>query len=164
MKYRSFYMNREYNLVTQCTFQAPVKAVWDVTVNVTAYPEWWACIDDVVIQGNEPTLQENSDIHYTIKGFLPHSLRFQTHVTKYIPFSRIEMSVSGDLEGTGFSTLDEHNGITLATFHWNVALTPPLLKYLSQWKLFHKIFVWNHDFAMKYAIKNMQKRVHHAST
>ncbi len=73
------------------------------------------------------------------------------------------MTASGDLEGTGLSLLDEHNGITVATFHWNVVLIPPVLNHLSQWRLFHNLFVWNHDFAMKYAVKNMRKRVHHAA-
>ena len=156
-------MKKEYDLVTHCTFQAPSRAVWDTTVNVTAYPEWWPCINTVAIQGAETTLQENSNIHFTIKGFLPHSLQFQIHVTHCIPFSRIEMTASGDLEGTGICTLNEHNGVTLATFHWNVLLIPPLLNRLSQWRLFHKLFVWNHAFAMRYAVKNMQKRVNHAA-
>lgn len=156
-------MKSRYNLVTQCTFQAPAKAVWNVTVDVTAYPEWWPYIDNVVIQGGEPTLREDSNIHYTIKGFLPHSLRFQTRVTRCTPFSRIEMTASGDLEGTGISTLKEHNGVTLATFKWDVELRSPVLKRLSQWKLFHDLFTWNHDYAMKSAVKNMQKRVHHAA-
>ena len=156
-------MNKEYNLITQCTFQAPARAVWDVTVNVTAYPEWWPYMNNVVIQGDETTLQEDSNIHYTIKGFLPHSLQFQTHVTRCIPFSRIEMTAHGDLEGTGVSILDERNGITMATFQWDVVLISPLLNRLSEWRLFHKIFVWNHDFAMRSAVKNMQKRVHHAA-
>jgi uncharacterized protein YndB with AHSA1/START domain len=154
-------MAKEYKLVTQCIFQAPAKAVWDVTVNVTAYPEWWPYMNNVVIQGNETTLQEDSHIHYTIKGFLPHSLQFQTHVTQCIPFSRIEMTACGDLEGTGISLLEECNGITLATFQWDVVLISPLLKSLSKWGLFQKLFIWNHDFAMRSAVKNMQKRVHH---
>lgn len=153
-------MSKEYRLVTQCTFQAPAEAVWDVTVNVTAYPEWWPYISHVVIEGDETTLQEGSDIHYTIKGFLPHSLKFQTHVTHCRPFSRIEMTAHGDLEGTGISSLEEHNGITLATFQWNVALIPPLFRSLSQWGILHKVFTWNHDFAMRSAVKNMQKRVY----
>lgn len=157
-------MKNEYNLVTLCNFQAEAKTVWNVTVDVAAYPEWWPCIDNVTIQGTETTLQEDSNIQYTIKGFLPHSLQFQTHVTRCTPFSRIEMTVCGDLEGTGFSTLEEHNGSTLATFHWNVALMSPLLNRLSQWRLFHHFFVWNHNFAMRSAVKNMQKRVHHAGT
>ncbi len=156
-------MHKEFNLVTKCTFQAPAKAVWDVTVDVNTYPEWWPCISNTVIEGDEPRLQENSNIHYRIKGFLPHSLNFQTQVTRCVPFSRIEMTVRGDLEGTGISLLDEHNGITLATFHWNVVLIPPLLNHLSQWRLFHKLFIWNHDFAMRYAVKNMRKRAYHAA-
>ena len=124
-------MKSAYSLVTQCTYQAPAKAVWDATVDVTAYPEWWPYVDNVVIQGGETRLQEDSDIHYTIKGFLPHSLQFQTHVTHCTPFSRIEMTASGDLSGTGISTMEQHNGVTLATFRWNVELRSPVhfLKY-----------------------------------
>lgn len=157
-------MKEDYNLVTQCTFQVPAKTVWDVTVDVTAFPEWWPYIDNVIILGNEATLQEESNIRYTIKGYLPHSLQFQTYVTRCIPFSRIEMAVCGDLEGSGISTLEEHNGITLATFQWNVSLTSPLLNQLSKWKIVHNLFVWNHDFAMRSAVKNMRNRVYHAAT
>lgn len=157
-------MNDEYNLVTQCSFLAPIKTVWDVTVDVAAYPEWWPSIDNVVLEGDEKTLQEESNIRYTIKGFLPHSLQFQTHVTRCVPFSRIEMTACGDLEGTGISTLEEHNGITLARFQWDVTMTSPLLNRLSQCKFFHNLFVWNHDFAMRSAVKNMQRRVSHAAT
>lgn len=154
-------MDDMYNLVTKCDFQAPAKKVWDVTVDVAAYPEWWPFVSNVVIEGSETTLQEGSNIHYQIKGFLPHSLQFKTHVTRCRPFSRIEMIVSGDLEGTGISVLTEQNGITQATFRWNVVLLPPVLNYLGQYKFFHKLFAWNHDFAMKSAVRNMQKRVQH---
>ena len=41
------------------------------------------------------------------------------------------MMASGDLVGTGLSILDESNGVTGATFIWNVALTPPLLNNLA---------------------------------
>lgn len=156
-------MENRYNLVTRCTFQVPAKTVWDVTVDVTAYPEWWPSMNQVVIKGNEVTLQEGSNIDYTIKGFMPHSLHFQTCVTRCIPFSRIEMTASGDLEGTGISTLEEHDGVTTATFRWDVVLVPPLLRRLSRWRLFHLFFTWNHDFAMRSAVRNMQKRVHHAA-
>ena len=157
-------MKKGFKLVTQWTFRATAREVWDVTVDVIAYPEWWPYIHNVVIRGEETQLQEGSQIDYEIKGFLPHSLRFNTHVTRCEPFSRIEMMASGDLVGTGLSILDESNGVTRATFIWNVALTPPLLNNLSQWKLFHWLFVWNHDFAMRSAVKNMQKRVHYANT
>jgi uncharacterized protein YndB with AHSA1/START domain len=153
------FMKKDFKLVTQCIFQAPAKKVWDVTVDVVSYPEWWPYIHNVSIRGAEPLLQKESQIDYEIKGFLPHSLRFHTHVTRCDPFSRIEMKASGDLEGTGISILDESDGLTRATFIWNVVLTPPILNCLSQWKLFHKLFVWNHDFTMKSAVKNMQKRV-----
>ena len=118
---------------------------------------------NVAIRGNESRLQQDSRIDYEIKGFLPHSLRFHTHVTRCEPFSRIEMMASGDLVGTGISILDESNGVTRATFIWNVSLTPPILDRLSQWKLFHSLFVWNHDFTMRSAVKNMQERVHYAN-
>ena len=118
---------------------------------------------NVAIRGNESRLQQDSRIDYEIKGFLPHSLRFHTHVTRCEPFSRIEMMASGDLVGTGISILDESNGVTRATFIWNLALTPPILDRLSQWNLFHNLFVWNHDFTMRSAVKNMQERVHYAN-
>ena len=94
-------MKKGFKLVTECTFQAPAREVWDVTVDVIAYPEWWPYIHNVAIRGKESRLQQDSRIDYEIKGFLPHSLRFHTHVTLCEPFSRIEMIASGDLEGTG---------------------------------------------------------------
>ena len=156
-------MKKGFKLVTECTFQAPAKKVWDVTVDVITYPQWWPYIHNVAIRGEESRLQQGSKINYEIKGFLPHSLQFHTHVTLCEPFSRIEMTASGDLEGTGISMLDESNGVTCATFIWNVELVPPILNRLSQWKLFHSLFVWNHDFTMRSAVKNMQKRVHDAN-
>ena len=80
-----------------------------------------------MIRGEETQLQEGSQIDYEIKGFLPHSLRFNTHVTRCEPFSRIEMMASGNLVGAGLSIRDESNGVTRATFIGNIALTPPLL-------------------------------------
>lgn len=74
------------------------------------------------------------------------------------------MMASGNIVGTGLSILDESNGVTRATFIWNVALTPPLLSNLSQRNPFCWVFVWNHDFAMRSAITTMQMRVHYANT
>ena len=156
-------MKKGFKLVTECTFQAPAREVWEVTVDVIAYPEWWPYMHNVAIRGKESHLQQDSRIDYEIKGFLPHSLRFHTHVTLCEPSSRIEMMVSGDLVGTGVSILDESDGVTRATFIWNVELTLPLLNRLSQWKLLHRLFVWNHDFTMRSAVRNMQKRVHCAN-
>lgn len=152
-------MKKDFNLITQCTFNASAKTVWNVTVDVKAYPEWWPCMQSVVIQGGEDTLQRHSNIHYRIKGFLPHALCFQTYISECIPLSRIEMTVSGDLEGVGVSTLKENHGLTRACFQWDVSLTRPALNRLSQWSVLHKLFVLNHDFAMRYAVRNMRKRV-----
>lgn len=156
-------MKKDFDLITQCTFNAPAETVWAVTVDVHAYPQWWPCMQNVRIQGDEDRLQRHSNIHYRIKGFLPHALCFQTYISECIPFSRIEMTVSGDLEGFGVSTLEESDGSTRASFQWDVSLSHPMLKRLSQWPLFHRVFVLNHDFAMRYAVRNMRKRVDHVS-
>lgn len=109
-------MKKDFKLVTQWTFRATAREFWNVTVDVIAYPEWWPYIHNVVTRGEETQLQEGSQIDYEIKGFLLHSLRFNTHVTRCEPFSRIEMMASGNLVGTGLSILDERNGVTRATF------------------------------------------------
>ena len=105
-------MKKDFKLDPQWTFRTTARKFWDVTVDVIAYPE----IHIVVIRGDETQLQEGSQIDYEIKGFLLHSLRFNTHVTRCEPFSRIEMMASGNLVGTSLSILDKSNGVTRATF------------------------------------------------
>lgn len=107
-------------------------------------------------------MQHGSEVSYVIQGFLPHSLQFQTVVTVCQPFSRIEMTATGDLRGVGLSTLEEQGNRTLATFRWKVELMSPLLRNLSRWRFFQRLFAWNHDFTMRRAIKNMKARVEHA--
>lgn len=155
-------MEYSFDLVTRCTFAAPASTVWRETVNVTAYPEWWPAMKKVTILGEESGLQQGSEVSYVIQGFLPHSLQFQTVVTVCQPFSRIEMTATGDLRGVGISTLEEQDNGTLATFRWNVELMPPVLRNLSRWRLFKELFVWNHDFTMRRAVRNMKARVEHA--
>ena len=46
-------MKKGFKLVTQWTFRATAREVWDVTVDVIAYPEWWPYIHNVVIHGEE---------------------------------------------------------------------------------------------------------------
>ncbi|MBN1958498.1 MAG: hypothetical protein JXQ81_11330 [Desulfuromonadales bacterium] len=153
----------DFQLVTECSFGASAKAVWDVTVDVKAYPQWWRCIHNVEILSGEERLQQQAIIEYTLKGFLPHKLRFRTFITECVPLSTIVMKVNGDLEGTGISTLEEQNGTTLAKFHWNVSLTHPVLRRLGRSRLGHKILVMNHGFAMQRAVTNMRRRVHAAA-
>ncbi len=156
-------MDNAFDLITCCTINAPVSAIWRETVNVTAYPEWWPDMKNVTIHGKEPCLQEGSEVSYIIRGFLPHTLQFQTVVTQCQPFSRIEMTASGDLKGVGISTLEGQGDRTLATFRWNVEIMSPFLRKLCKWWLFRKLFAWNHDFTMRHAIRNLKARVEHAS-
>jgi len=155
-------MDPAFNLITRCAFDAPASAVWRETVDVIAYPEWWPAVKSVTIHGEEPSLRQGSEVSYIIRGFLPHALKFQTVVTVCQPFSRIEMRATGDLRGVGISTLEEQGNRTLATFQWQVELMPPVLRRLNQWRLFQRLFAWNHDSTMRHAIKNMKARVEHA--
>ena len=156
-------MKKGFKLVTECTFQAPAREVWDVTVDVIAYPEWWPYIQMLPSVGMSPVCSKTHGLITRLRASCLTHFGFILMSRGANLFSRIEMMASGDLVGTGISILDESNGVTRATFIWNLALTPPILDRLSQWKLFHNLFVWNHDFTMRSAVKNMQERVHYAN-
>lgn len=152
-------MKNSFHLTTECTFNTSADKIWQITVHVADYPTWWPNIKNVKLISPTNELELGAEAEYLISGFLPHQIQFKTIVTQFIPLSRIEMSVSGDLEGHGTSSIHFTNGQTYAMFEWNVAFTSKLLNALSSISLVYKLFEMNHRHAMNHAITEMKRRI-----
>ena len=152
----------DYSLETHCLFDAPAATVWRETVTVTAYPLWWPAIKKVVFHGNGEQLHEGSIVEYHLRGFLPYTLVFSTLITACVPNSYIQMEAFGALQGVGRTLLQETDGVSRASFHWDVSLTSPLLRWVGRWRPLHALFSANHDYCMRQASRLMKARVENA--
>lgn len=76
-------------------------------------------------------------------------------VTRVEPFSRIESTAAGELEGTGLWTFSRQGPATLVRYDWNVRTTRPWMNALAP--VARPLFRWNHDVVMAWGFQGLQK-------
>ncbi|WP_188999453.1 SRPBCC family protein [Paenibacillus nasutitermitis] len=88
---------------------------------------------------------------------LLYKLSFHAVVVSSSPPSRLEMKVSGQLEGRAVWTLSPQMGGTSLTFLWEVNTNARWMALLSP--LLRPLFIWNHDQMMKEGQRALSARI-----
>jgi carbon monoxide dehydrogenase subunit G len=117
---------------------APPAAVHDVLVDLEHYPEWWPQVVAVASLGPD-------DARVLCRSTLPYTLDLVLHAADRSP-GRLEVGVSGDLDGTVRFVLDEHPGGTRLDFGQEVRARGLLAtaSYVAR-----PVLRWNHDRMMR---------------
>jgi hypothetical protein len=113
----------------------------------------------VFMLGEEPRLQDGSEVYYEIKGFLPYTLKYTVKVIEFQPYSSIILNSSGDLVGNGKLSMEEIDNRVNITFVWDVSLGNKFLDLLGLIPPFKRLLKKNHDHVMTTAMNALRLRV-----
>ena len=136
-----------YSFTSRWEIEAPLVKVWDLIDKGEDWHLWWkSVVASKIIQAGDAA-GNGQIIRYTWKALLPLTLTINFKITNKEKYKRIEGVSSGDLEGTGTWTFEEHKGITTIQYNWEVESTKKLVNFLSP--VFKGFFIYNHNLIMR---------------
>ena len=140
-------MTNDYHFITHWRIEASEEAVYDLISHPADYPRWWPSVylDAAVLDpGGQDGLGRRVRFH--TKGWLPYTLRWESCAIEKERPRRLVVRATGDFDGRGIWTLEQHGESVNVTFDWQLIADKPLLRYLSF--LFKPAFAANHRWAM----------------
>jgi carbon monoxide dehydrogenase subunit G len=141
-------VRRDYSFSGTWTVDAVRSLVHGVLVDLERYPEWWPQVRAVASLGAD-------DAYVVCRSTLPYTLDLHLHAVRREP-ERLEVAISGDLDGTAAWRLTELDGRTRMDFRQEVsvrgrlALLSPVVGPLLR---------WNHARMMTGCVQGLRKRV-----
>jgi uncharacterized protein YndB with AHSA1/START domain len=142
----------EYVFVDEWDVDAPQESVFDALSDARTYPEWWTPIYKEVEAEGPPSVGRVSTQKFKAK--LPYTLTTRSKLVRLERPNEFEVEVEGDLRGRGIWTLTPRDGKVHVRFDWRVFADRALLRYLTP--VLRPLFRWNHDEAIKAAMRNLE--------
>jgi carbon monoxide dehydrogenase subunit G len=130
------------------TVDAPSPAVQGVLVDLERYPEWWPQVRAVGSLGEDDAL-------VLCRSALPYTLELRLHAVRREP-SRLEVAITGDLDGTASWRLTDLGRRTRLDFTQEVtvggwlAMLSPVVRPLLR---------WNHARMMAGCVEGLRERL-----
>jgi uncharacterized protein YndB with AHSA1/START domain len=152
-------MPGEYVFVDEWDVDAPQERVFDALADARTYPYWWTPTYKEVRSDGPAEVGRVSTQRFSAK--LPYTLETQSTIVAMDRPAGFEVDVVGDLRGHGKWTLEPRGGKVHVRFHWRVHADRALLRYLTP--VLRPIFRWNHNEAIKAAMKNLESYARSAS-
>lgn len=141
-------MRASYTFSGRWEVPAPVAAVHDALVDLERYPEWWPQVVAVASLGPD-------DARVLCRSDLPYTLDLVLHASDRSP-RRLEVEVSGDLEGTVRFDLEPVPGGTRLELTQEVVVRGALaLATLAA----RPVLAWNHHRMMDGCIAGLTTRL-----
>jgi carbon monoxide dehydrogenase subunit G len=141
-------VRRTYAFSGTWTVEAPLPVVQEALVDLEHYPEWWPQVKAVASLGT-------SDAWVLCRSALPYTLDLHLHAVRREP-DRLEVAISGDLDGLASWRLTDLGGRTRLDFHqevsvggWLAAVSPSVRPLLR----------WNHARMMAGCLEGLRDRV-----
>lgn len=141
-------MRRDYAFSGTWTVDAPRPLVHGVLVDLERYPEWWPQVRAVASLGAD-------DAYVVCRSTLPYTLDLHLHAVRREP-ERLEVAISGDLDGTATWRLTELDGRTRMDFEQEVSVTGGLA-LLSP--VVGPLLRWNHARMMAGCVHGLRARL-----
>jgi hypothetical protein len=135
-----------YEFLTDWSFDAPLRDVWDAIYHSEHWPEWWQGVESVVeiAKGRDDGI--GNQRRYSWRGVIPYRLVFDIRTTRVETAALLEGVATGDLEGTGIWRFGTDGERTAVHYEWRVRTTKSWMNLLSP--LAGPLFRWNHDRVM----------------
>ncbi len=153
-----------YEFATIWRVDAPIDRVYALIDNPTDWPRWWPS----VLETRElaPTGENGVGDRYAAKmrGRLPYPLQFQAKVTRRDAPHALELSATGELEGTGTWALHEENGRAIVRYDWRVRTTAWWMNAVARLPLVDPIFRYNHHSVMRRGLVGVRRELGVAGT
>lgn len=126
---------------------APVQRVWDVINSVEGYPQWFPDVvaTEQISPGDLRGVGAIARSRWTTA--LPYGFIMVTRTTQVEPPYLMELSVTGDLEGTGRWELSGNEAVTTVRYYWTVTPANPWLRLFGP--VAQPAFRWNHAIVMQ---------------
>lgn len=142
--------------------EADLITIWNHIAEVKKYPLWWPGVEAVeLLTVSDLPISLGAKTAYVIASPL-YMLHYQTEVKEFETGKYILAHAEGDLVGTGRWTFQQQPKQTQATFDWEVALTPLLLRTASYvpgaksiMGYFHKRLMANGETGLKKLVRSL---------
>ncbi len=149
--------SRQFQLVTEWHFIAPLERVWDQLLDVETWPQWWPSVSQVETLRLGDCDGIGAVRRLTWTTALPYRLIIEMESSRIEPMSVIEGQARGELEGIGRWTLHHDGKGTHVRYDWQVDVTKPWMRLLAP--LLRPLFAWNHRAVMAQGEAGLQSRI-----
>jgi uncharacterized protein YndB with AHSA1/START domain len=148
-----------FEFATIWRLDAPIDPVYALIDNPTDWPRWWPAVLDVRELAPANPDGVGAAFAAKMKGRLPYALTFEAVSTRREPPHRLELSASGELEGTGTWALSEANRGTTVRYDWKVRTTAPWMNLLAPLPFVDPIFRLNHHSVMRNGLAGIRREL-----
>lgn len=139
--------SNEYEFLTRWRVTGTTAEVYDVLIDVLAYPRWWPEVYLAVNETHPPGPHGlGQAARLLTKGKLPYKVRWDSRVIETRYPDGYTLTANGDFVGRGIWTFVQEGPEVAVTFDWRLRAEKPLIRSLSF--LFKPIFAANHRWAM----------------
>ncbi|HEX3724516.1 MAG TPA: SRPBCC family protein [Nitrolancea sp.] len=137
----------DYSFFSIWELRAPIDDVWKEISQSTSYAEWFPHVAEskLISMGDETGVGAITSTRWT--SALPYSLVFTTRTDRVERPHLIELTSTGDLEGTGRWDLSANGDVTAVRYDWNVRTTKQWMDLIAP--LARPAFGWNHAVIMR---------------
>jgi hypothetical protein len=123
--------------------------VWRRVVDVESWPRIWKYFRYVAIQGGGKVLEPGSAVICKVRAAMFYKLEFTVLVKEIVPFVKLTVTCSGDLEGEGTWLLNSDGGSVESRFEWDVTTDNMFLKFIEMLPFGRRILQFNHKIVME---------------
>jgi uncharacterized protein YndB with AHSA1/START domain len=137
----------EYRFLTTWLLEADREQVWDAIYDSERWPGWWKGVLEAekLEEGDADGVGQYG--RYVWKSKLPYRLEFFVRTAKVEKPYLLEGNAEGELAGVGRWRLFARDGVTAATYEWNVRTTRSWMNMLAP--IARPIFAVNHNYVMR---------------
>ncbi|MGA7858223.1 MAG: SRPBCC family protein [Terracidiphilus sp.] len=158
-------MLNEYQFVTSWRVRGAPAEVYRIISRPLDYPRWWPAVylDALELDaGDDSGL--NARVRFHTKGWLPYTLRWDSHTVMVAEPKVLAIRASGDLDGRGIWHFEGDGEFTNVYFDWKVRADKLLLRVMSP--ALRPAFAANHRWAMKQGEISLERELarRHART
>jgi uncharacterized protein YndB with AHSA1/START domain len=133
-------------------FERPRDHVWALVSRPEEFPRWWTWLRRIESDG----LVEGTTARCLIRAPVPFPLRLGVRIDRIVPEERIEVTVTGDLDGAAALELAEHDGGTAARLVWELEAHQRLLRAAGL--LTRPALQWGQDWVVATGVRQFRQR------
>ncbi len=137
-----------YRMLTEWHVSAPLPSVWDVLLDVRAWPGWWRGFRSVEVVGPGDRRGVGMRVVQRWRSHLPYTLRLELEIVEVTPHGGLEGRIGGDMTGSASWSFGPEDGGTVVRFvmdvrpaRWWMNLPVPFAG---------RIFAANYDAVMRW--------------
>jgi hypothetical protein len=139
--------DNDYHFITHWRVTGTCGEVADIINDPLGLPRWWPSVY-LSVEELAPAREDGRGrrVRLLTKGWLPYTLAWEFEVVESRYPHGFSIVASGDFDGRGVWTIEQHGGDVDVTYDWRLRAEKPLLRNLSA--ILRPVFEANHRWAM----------------